>query len=340
MATDAEIRAKGIKFLPLQKYLQNPYEFPVEEETAPVPGGITNTNAFTNSGGNNDFNRSFSNNPYTAQPSGSFVTNRTGYGTSGYLSGTEPEETFMDKAGGLIKKGIGMAIPGGNFLMGMAGKLDNFKNLSAQDKAFIEMQMGNQEQSVHGGNLPNQDRYGYNKRSAFGNYNNVITDRVEIANARIAEGKELRDIDKYYLEKEKEKEDVNKQVDFNNFVRQRGIANKIREGIKKGTIDEGFNIHNNAGIERAKKGQAPSDPGSRGRDDTPGFGKTAAGNYTNQFEGGDPGLSGGTTGGFDTGGGKEMMARGGRAGYFFGGRVNYKIGGRVGFKNGGLASIL
>ena len=55
MATDAEIRAKGIKFLPLQKYLQNPYEFPAEEETAPVPGGITNTNAFNNSGGNDGF---------------------------------------------------------------------------------------------------------------------------------------------------------------------------------------------------------------------------------------------------------------------------------------------
>ena len=84
----------------------------------------------------------------------------------------------------------------------------------------------------------------------------------------------------------------------------------------------------------------PNDPGLRGNDGTPGFGKTAAGNYTNQFEGGDPGLGGGTTGGFDTGGGKEMMAKGGRAGYFFGGRVNYKVGGRVSFKNGGLASIL
>ena len=84
----------------------------------------------------------------------------------------------------------------------------------------------------------------------------------------------------------------------------------------------------------------PSDPGLRGNDGTPGFGKTAAGNYTNQFDGGDPGQSGGTTGGFDTGGGKEMMAKGGRVGYFFGGRVNYKAGGRVNFKNGGLASIL
>ena len=44
------------------------------------------------------------------------------------------------------------------------------------------------------------------------------------------------------------------------------------------------------------------------------------------------GNKGGNKGGFDTGGGKEMMARGGRAGYFFGGRVN--------FKDGGLASIL
>jgi hypothetical protein len=68
-----------------------------------------------------------------------------------------------------------------------------------------------------------------------------------------------------------------------------------------------------AEIERAKRGQAPSDPGSRGRDDTPGFGKTTAGNYTNQFQGGDPGL----------------MAKGGRVGYFFGGRVNYKAGGRT-----------
>ena len=71
----------------------------------------------------------------------------------------------------------------------------------------------------------------------------------------------------------------------------------------------------------------PSDPGSRGRDDTPGFGKTAAGNYTNQFEGGDPGQDSPSTGR-----GREeddKMAKGGRAGYFFGGRVNYKVGGRT-----------
>ena len=52
MATDAEIRAAGLKYIPQQKYLQNPYELPIAPDpVAPVPGGITNTNAFTNSGG-------------------------------------------------------------------------------------------------------------------------------------------------------------------------------------------------------------------------------------------------------------------------------------------------
>ena len=52
MATDQEIRDAGLKYIPQQKYLQNPYELPIAPDpVAPVPGGITNTNAFTNSGG-------------------------------------------------------------------------------------------------------------------------------------------------------------------------------------------------------------------------------------------------------------------------------------------------
>ena len=294
------------KFMPQSKYLRSAPTFTApttEEEEITETFGIPNTNAFTNSGGDNDFNRSFSNNPYTAQPSGSFVTNRTGYGTSDYLSGTEPEETFMDKAGGLIKKGIGMAIPGGNFLMGMAGKLDNFKNLSAQDKAFIEMQMGNQEQSLHGGNMPNQDRYGYNKRSMFGNYSNVVADRVAIANERIAAGKELRDIDNYYLEKQKEEDDIKGQIDFNNFVKQRMTANNIRKQIKEGTIDEGFNIHTD-----------PPSGGGGGGDGTYGLDSSGQKSY-------------------DSGQGFGIGSDGGP--------VSNKTGkGRTGYFYGGLASIL
>jgi hypothetical protein len=88
----------------------------------------------------------------------------------------------------------------------------------------------------------------------------------------------------------------------------------------------------------------PSDPGLRGNDGTPGFGINAQGNFTNQFDGGDPGQGSGDTESQTNSqagvGGFADYADGGRVGYFFGGRVNYKAGGRVSFKNGGLASIL
>ena len=324
MATDAEIRAAGLYAIPQQKYLQNPFQLPtnevVEEETESF--GIPNTNAFTNSGDNN-FNPSFSNNPYTAQPSGSFVTNRTSYG--GYLPGTKPEPSKFQPVVDLIGKGIGMAIPGGNFLMGMAKQNSRENKLNAYDNAFIDMQLANQEQSVHGGgNLTNQDRYGYNKESMLGNYADLVSKNAAKANAKNPE--DLTDFDRYYQEKEKEEEDVKNQIDFNNFARQRGLANKIREQIKNETIDPGFNIHTDP-------------PGGDGKS-IDGFGKTSSGNYTNQFEGGDPGQGGNqNAGGAQLGSGMTTgqhaafrANKGGRAGYFFGGRVN--------FKNGGLASIL
>ena len=325
MATDAEIRAAGFYAVPEQRFLRDPFQIPtntpvVEEETESF--GIPNTNAFTNSGDNN-FNPSFSNNPYTAQPSGSFVTNRTSYG--GYLPGTKPEPSKFQPVVDLIGKGIGMAIPGGNFLMGMAKQNSRENKLNAYDNAFIDMQLANQEQSVHGGgNLTNQDRYGYNKVSAFGNYADLVSKNAAKANAKNPE--DLTDFDRYYQEKEKEEEDVKNQIDFNNFARQRGLANKIREQIKNETIDPGFNIHTDP-------------PGGDGKS-IDGFGKTSSGNYTNQFEGGDPGQGGNqNAGGAQLGSGMTTgqhaafrANKGGRAGYFFGGRVN--------FKNGGLASIL
>jgi len=53
MATDQEIRDRGFLYIPKQEYLQNPYNLPIAPvpPAAPASGGITNTNAFTNSGG-------------------------------------------------------------------------------------------------------------------------------------------------------------------------------------------------------------------------------------------------------------------------------------------------
>ena len=53
MATDQEIRDAGFKYIPQQKYLQNPYNLPIAPVPPPVSEGIVNTNAFANSGGNN-----------------------------------------------------------------------------------------------------------------------------------------------------------------------------------------------------------------------------------------------------------------------------------------------
>jgi len=86
-------------------------------------------------------------------------------------------------------------------------------------------------------------------------------------------------------------------------------------------------IERDAQIQRAINRQPPKDSGDRGRDDTPGFGKTTQGNYTNQFQGGDPGLM--ADGG--------LMGRGGsrRRSYFNGGIAGFKNGGRINFRGGG-----
>ena len=62
---------------------------------------------------------------------------------------------MVNRQWNLIGKGIGMAIPGGNFLMGMAKQNSRENKLNAYDNAFIDMQLANQEQSIHGfgGNL-------------------------------------------------------------------------------------------------------------------------------------------------------------------------------------------
>ena len=51
MATDQEIRDAGFKYIPQQKYLQNPFELPENQEPPIVDQGIVATNAFNNNDG-------------------------------------------------------------------------------------------------------------------------------------------------------------------------------------------------------------------------------------------------------------------------------------------------
>ena len=245
---DKAIYDSGQYYIPQEQYRLNYTAPPIIEEEEQESIGIPNTNSFKNF--SNSDNRNFSNNsfqPYTAQPSGSFVTNRTDYGSSGYLPGTEPEETFMDKAGSLIGRGIASFIPGGNFLMSLAQNQSRENRLSPTENAFIDMQLANKETPYHGmGNLSGQDYYGYNKDSMFGNYANLVSELAAKAAAKNPE--DLTDFDKYYLQKQEEEDDIKNQIDFNNFINQRITANNIRDRIKNDpTYDEKFNIHTDGG---------------------------------------------------------------------------------------------
>tara|TARA_A100001391_G_C5019754_1_gene265486 strand:- start:63 stop:1085 length:1023 start_codon:yes stop_codon:yes gene_type:complete len=93
-------------------------------------------------------------------------------------------------------KGAGSAISNLG-IVGALKNLDQFKNLSPLDQKFILQQAG--------GNRPAKDKYGYNIRSAFGNYASLVGSKVDKARDKIARGIPLTAMDQYYLDKEKER---------------------------------------------------------------------------------------------------------------------------------------
>jgi hypothetical protein len=113
--------------------------------------------------------------------------------------------------------------------------LDQFKNLSPIDQQFILSQAG--------GNRPMKDAFGYNIRSARGNYAQLVKDRAKIADFRKSIGKPIRAIDRYYLDKEKERQ---KQL-------QQQIEQSISEGrsMQKGYEDTYSSMGYSSPAERA-----------------------------------------------------------------------------------------
>ena len=299
----------------------------IEEEKVTETFGIPNTKTFQ-SMNNDNKNFNYNNNnvggfrtPGTMSPSGNYVTNMTNSGD--YIPGMKPEESFINKMGGYIKTGIGAMIPGGNFLMGMAGKLDKFDTLSPFAQEYTKQQMNNQEQSMYGGNLTNQDRYGYNKRSAFGDYDALVDKRVGIAKDFFDKNGYYRDIDSYYMDKDKDKDTLKSQLDMNDKVRNHIMNQKAQAGPAINNPYSELYSGNVNSPNYIPTGPNQPDPGGGG-DAPPGFGKTSAGNYTNQFEGGDPGQNQGGDTESQTNsqagvGGFADYAKGGRIGYYFGG---------------------
>ena len=245
---DQDIYNSGQHFIP-QEDTRLDYKKPLpmsETEQVTQSYGIPYTNAFTGGGdgGGSGGSGAYTGREYNPE---SYVTNR-GYLSGDYIQGTEPPPpNKLQKFGQMVGAGIMNFVPGMKFIRG----LDKFNTLSPSDQEFARQQMSFNEGSAFDniGNLPNQDRYGYNKRSLMGNYANVIAKRVAIAKKYQADpankDKKIRDIDQYYLDKEEEQNTLTNQMKFNDFIRQRHSANKIREQQKLG-IDlypSGKDIH-------------------------------------------------------------------------------------------------
>ena len=355
MATDQEIRDSGLLYVPKQKYLRDPFNLSTPPPPPPPDGGITNTNAFNNSDNNfNPAGNDFKNNTNVLglrtpgsdfASSGSYVTNRTNSGSM--LPGAEEEDNFLQKilkAGG---RGIAAMIPGAGMLTSVADKFDRFDDLNPLDQEFINSQMSGYEQNIHGTqNLPQQDRYGYNKRSALGNYSELIDERVKIAEDFYAKKGYYRPIDEYYMDKSKDKNTIQSQMDMNDKVRNHIINQKAQSGPA---------INNPFSKEYSGNTESPNyTPTGPNQPDPPqDYGQGAADQATqDSYSDGQGGYAGDSTedygggekdGGFIDGSNRRPFNSGGRAGYFFGGRVNYKIGGvvhpdgRKGFFQGALA---
>ena len=128
-------------------------------------------------------------------------------------------ERILDLGKGLGGGIVDAAKGAGNVLsnLGIVSALrnfDNFKNLSPLDQQFILEQAG--------GNRPAKDRYGYNIRSARGNYADLVSRRAQIARNRALFKQPLRAIDLYYQKKEAERAAKDRAILDAEFAAGRG----------------------------------------------------------------------------------------------------------------------
>jgi len=360
MATDQEIRDAGFKYIPQQKYLQNPFEIPTAPETPEAPvvnQGIVNTNAFTGGGDgfsvyNADPNTITNMNPNSYALQDARRKNELSYVGSpitGYTTDTAamknmemyPEYYGLDKPppskiSQLISKGIGF-IPG----IGTLSKVADFASglLPANRRAIMENQLGTQGVMVNdigqivvgpGGsyNTPEGIMAGYNPAKMT---DETFTGRQENI------GKTLQE--KYGLTQEQVDGLISGELTEEDFTDSKYNL--------KGTNKQTNLFTNLINIEKARKNFADT---TGTTDQIVNIKTDTKTNNQNQGGGDDGGANtptgpGGTgsrrgasdipdrnRGSYATDDTADFFARGGRAGYFYGGRVN--------FKNGGLASIL
>ena len=355
MATDAEIRAKGIKYLPLQKYLQNPYELPVEEETAPVNQGIVNTNSFNNSG--NDFSvynpdpNSIVNRNYNSRPAyeTAFGTNlgdpefnrATGALNSSGVLGDYREKPLTGTQEFL--KFAGSFVPGA----GIARFVGDY--LPTNRRSIMENQLGKQGMMVNdigqfvsdGGNINTAENImaGYNASKVDADtfqkrrnmINDKMSDKVNSKTGKTFKQEKLDALDaaeKNFLDANDESEDIynfkkkQKQVKRDKTVIGRYLNKRDRVALAKKQINPTGPSNSKRGTPGGSADRFTLDDG-RTYDNSRGDFRNADGsNVSQDFNN--------TSASLDNYDPSVMYADGGRAGYFFGGRARLQGGGGAG----------
>jgi len=348
-ATDQEIRDAGFKYVPKQKYLQDPFNLSTPPPPPPPDGGITNTNAFNNSG-----NDGFS----VYNPDPNTISNQNYRPNYDYRRFSEPDQSMIEmgrnqdyfykpppsKLQGLMSMipGAGIARFLGNQIGGMLPT--NRRGIFENELAGQGVMVNNIGQIVQGDGAYD-DVSGRNVMAGY----NPEKMTAKTFDDRIAEATLKMDDDGPYKQKRLDALEAAKA----NFLKTQKKANKIydfeeeeKEKKKKDTI-VGRYLTEKKETKAAKEAEAAqavklqklkdakaatyyTPDGTSGGGAGQGIDISNAGtqrNEGNNFQG-DSGPT--TQQESDYGYGSDFgFAGGGRAGYFFGGRVNYKIGGVV-----------
>ena len=354
--TDQQIRDKGILYLPKQEYLQDPYQFSVAPVPPPASGGITNTNAFANSG--NDFS------VYNPDPNS--IVNRT-YNPRPYYDATY-EDTFGTNLGdpealtatgarfaepNTKMSGILNMMPGAGIARFLGNQIGPY--IPPNRRAIMENQLSGQGIMVNdiGQIVQGQGDYDTAANVMAGYNANQLTaksfdDRIEMADnkmsaenkgARIKALKEAKAAwekatgrsDTIYDFEEEEKKKKKKDTVVGRYLTER----KEKKAAKKTAAADETSAQNypTGGSYDAPGGVTDSNYNQAANERGGGGGNTATNSQgqTAREATYDGNKNTGTSQGYS-----QHYADGGRAGYFFGGRVNYKAGGRINFRGGGM----
>ena len=350
---------KDFQYVPQEKYRLG-FTAPTTTPTAaPVSGGITNTNAFTNSGGGNNY---FAGSPnsliqdYNTTTKDRYFRNQdtplvdglyqskldktfmgmpsyrqqelTGADLGQYI-GTNTDVPLEQTMAGKIQSGLGnFKNKTGNFMGNIKGfgpvsmalnAMDRFDTLSPTDQQFINMNMG------------------YTGPTVFGENNSGLSKDPFGINTRSLFGNYADYVEDYntdYTEEELAEFSKVKQQKIAFYMEKKKELNAIKEKEKAKF--------------QAEKDRLAGLVGTRGTDPNTGTTSTiqgeSGGNTAGTSRASDHGKAAGlghnagnvrganAAGTGSAQGYNQNLRSGGRVGYFFGGRVN--------FKNGGLASIL